>query len=144
MARTAGQLVRCTCARCGAVELSTGCTRGFQCHACRPVRAASHPKCRAHRAVARAIADGLLRPVLDCQCVDCGQQAEHYGHRDYSKPLEVQPVCRRCNFKRGPALNGGAPGRSRARRVFAGLVNELAGVDLEAAAVKPGRRARAA
>lgn len=36
-------------------------------------------------------------------CVDCGAPAEHYDHRDYSKPLDVAPVCRSCNFKRGPA-----------------------------------------
>ena len=29
--------------------------------------------------------------------------AYDYDHRDYSKPLEVDPVCRRCNQMRGPA-----------------------------------------
>ncbi len=46
---------------------------------------------------------GLL-PALDgtvC-CVDCGQVAMVYDHRDYWKPLEAEPVCHRCNTRRGP------------------------------------------
>jgi len=39
------------------------------------------------------------------KCVDCGQEAKHYDHRDYLKPLEVDPVCRGCNIRRGPGLN---------------------------------------
>jgi hypothetical protein len=37
------------------------------------------------------------------RCVDCGDWANNWEHRDYSKPLEVDPVCDSCNFKRGPA-----------------------------------------
>lgn len=36
-------------------------------------------------------------------CIDCAEPAADYDHRDYDKPLEVEPVCRRCNQKRGPA-----------------------------------------
>lgn len=36
-------------------------------------------------------------------CVDCGKRATQYDHRDYSKPLDVKPVCRSCNLYRGPA-----------------------------------------
>lgn len=36
-------------------------------------------------------------------CVDCGARAVEYDHRDYSKPLDVEPVCRKCNDARGPA-----------------------------------------
>lgn len=46
-----------------------------------------------------------LVPPFWCACVDCGAVAEVYDHRDYSKPLDVQPVCRSCNLKRGPGLN---------------------------------------
>jgi hypothetical protein len=49
------------------------------------------------------------------QCVDCGAQARDYDHRDYNKPLEVDPVCRRCNLRRGPAIEVA----SRIRRVIA-------------------------
>lgn len=37
-------------------------------------------------------------------CVDCGDQAIQYDHRDYNKPLKVKPVCRSCNRKRGKAI----------------------------------------
>lgn len=56
------------------------------------------------RAVARAVRAGLLPPVKTKFCVDCGHQAEAYDHRDYNKPLDVAPVCRGCNIRRGSAL----------------------------------------
>lgn len=37
------------------------------------------------------------------KCVDCGARAIQYDHRDYNKPLDVEPVCQSCNIKRGPA-----------------------------------------
>lgn len=36
-------------------------------------------------------------------CVDCGKQAHDWDHRSYLRPLDVVPVCRSCNLKRGPA-----------------------------------------
>ena len=58
----------------------------------------------AHTAVARAIRHANLpRPAL-FRCVDCRGPADRYDHRDYSFPLDVQPVCRSCNWRRGPAL----------------------------------------
>lgn len=38
-------------------------------------------------------------------CVDCGNQAIDYDHRRYKSPLEVVPVCRSCNLRRGPAID---------------------------------------
>lgn len=60
---------------------------------------------KAHQAVYRAVKRGAL-PRLDgtVDCVDCGAAAKHYDHRDYSKPLEVEPVCARCNRLRGSAI----------------------------------------
>lgn len=58
----------------------------------------------AYAAVRRAVASGALLPVTRYRCVDCGEPAQHYDHRDYGRPLEVQPVCRSCNRKRGHAL----------------------------------------
>lgn len=55
--------------------------------------------------VAAAVALGLLRPAKERLCVDCLRMAEVYEHRDYHYPLEVEPVCHRCNMRRGPALN---------------------------------------
>lgn len=37
-------------------------------------------------------------------CVDCGAPAICYEHRDYNKPLDVEPVCRACNGRRGPGI----------------------------------------
>ena len=55
-------------------------------------------------AVARAIKSGVLKPARDFHCVDCGGQATDYDHRDYGKPLQVDPVCRSCNKLRGPGI----------------------------------------
>ncbi len=55
--------------------------------------------------VGLAIKYKILPKQSDQACVDCGEQAEHYDHRDYMKPLDVDAVCRKCNFKRGPGLN---------------------------------------
>ena len=53
--------------------------------------------------VNKAIKNGNLAPVKTLVCVDCGSQAQCYDHRDYNKPLDVVPVCRKCNFRRGSA-----------------------------------------
>ena len=52
--------------------------------------------------VSYAIKHGIL-PKIDekTKCVDCGKQAAIYEHRDYMKPLDVEPVCHKCNSKRG-------------------------------------------
>lgn len=55
-------------------------------------------------AVNKAVKNGILAPVKMLVCVDCGSQAQCYDHRDYNKPLEVVPVCRKCNFRRGSAI----------------------------------------
>lgn len=39
------------------------------------------------------------------RCKDCNAIAEVWDHRDYAKPLEVEPVCYSCNSKRGSAKN---------------------------------------
>lgn len=57
------------------------------------------------RYVDAAKASGFL-PELDgsIACIDCGAAAQHYDHRDYSRPLNVEPVCVSCNCKRGPGV----------------------------------------
>jgi hypothetical protein len=59
---------------------------------------------RAFRAVTAAVRSGAL-PQLDgsVECVDCGRPAKCYEHRDYSRPLDVEPVCVSCNKNRGTA-----------------------------------------
>jgi hypothetical protein len=46
-----------------------------------------------------------MKRAAEFLCVDCGDKASVYDHRDYNKPYEVDPVCRKCNLKRGPGLN---------------------------------------
>lgn len=58
----------------------------------------------AHAAVQLAIREGRLPKQKKCKCVDCGKRAQCYDHRDYRKPLDVEPVCKACNNKRGPGL----------------------------------------
>jgi len=62
----------------------------------------------AHGKVRYAIKRGVLPPITDgVLCVDCGNQATEYDHRDYNKPLDVEPTCRRCNMRRGPGIDVG-------------------------------------
>jgi hypothetical protein len=61
-------------------------------------------KQKAMSLVSRAIKKGLLAPVSTLICVDCGNSAQVYDHRDYNNPLDVVAVCRKCNHKRGPAI----------------------------------------
>lgn len=58
---------------------------------------------QAHRAVARAIRLGQMPHPSTLSCTDCDRPAECYDHRDYDRPLDAEPVCRRCNCLRGPA-----------------------------------------
>lgn len=58
----------------------------------------------AHKAIRIEIREGRMLPPTSCECVDCGEPAYCYDHRDYTKPLSVQPVCRACNNRRGPGL----------------------------------------
>ena len=105
------RLCRCTCTVCGAVEFVGGSGGRFRCQACRtagrfPVGAFPYDGIgmnEAHSAVRRAVKRGELQPATAFACVDCGKPAQCYDHRDYSKPLDVVPVCHSCNHKRGPA-----------------------------------------
>lgn len=111
--RPTGSLARFKCIVCDQIELVRGGSNDFICSECREKGHnrfgrrgtnawASHGA--AMSAVANAIRDGRLAPPSDFQCVDCGAPARQYDHRDYSKPLSVEPVCRSCNLNRGPAV----------------------------------------
>lgn len=56
-----------------------------------------------------AVKVGFLPKPTDFDCVDCGTKAECYDHRDYSKPLDVDPVCLRCNSSRGRGIEVNFP-----------------------------------
>lgn len=71
----------------------------------RPFNAEKFWQGRAHSAVQAAIKKGVLPSLKagEYACTDCGGVALEYDHRDYSRPLDVQPVCRSCNKQRGTA-----------------------------------------
>ena len=50
------------------------------------------------------VAKGAIKPAKEFMCVDCGDPAQHYDHRSYRKPLEIEPVCQKCNVARGRAI----------------------------------------
>lgn len=117
MSHKPGTLLRFTCCRCGAQELVTGGTSNFKCSDCTDKfgdRSTWNGKDNAGRAVALAIRRGDLQRPSNFACVDCGVVAQEYDHRDYNHPLKVEPVCKRCNRLRGPAI----PVKGYFRKVF--------------------------
>lgn len=60
----------------------------------------------AKRKVRIAIVAGMLPRASVFDCIDCGEPAKCYDHRDYRKPLDVEPVCVGCNKKRGSGYHG--------------------------------------
>jgi hypothetical protein len=77
-----------------------------RCRQCSRARYTRRRKiaCLAHAKVFKAVRRGILPPVRTLKCADCGDPAEHYDHRSYARPLEVDAVCNRCNKRRGPAI----------------------------------------
>lgn len=56
-----------------------------------------------HRAIQNNKLINLAISYINCS--DCKSRATVYDHRDYNKPLEVEPVCRGCNYQRGKAVH---------------------------------------
>lgn len=94
------------CVRCD-THLKQGRWPLYHCRSkyCRdcyiPVTAA---KMRASAALKYAIKAGRLADPKTLMCVDCGSRACGYDHRNYNYPLRVAPVCKSCNWRRGPAM----------------------------------------
>lgn len=93
---------RFTCPMCKVDSFRrTGKSPRMLCTNCEPkwVRARSNAVAAVQDAIHRK---KLVRPSK-LNCADCGKKAYCYEHRDYLLPLDVQPVCRACNHRRGPA-----------------------------------------
>lgn len=60
-------------------------------------------RAKAIAAVGKAVKEGALARPSIFGCADCDRPANVYDHRDYTKPLEVAPVCWSCNNRRGSA-----------------------------------------
>lgn len=111
------------CSVCQATEKAKGGNCAFKCQNCRPqlsqkekIQMDAAPK------VANARVRGILVDPRTLLCVDCGQQACCYDHREYAKPLDVAAVCRSCNVLRGPAID--SPNHNH-RSIRAKAVEEL-------------------
>lgn len=60
-------------------------------------RARNKDTVRAAAKLHLAIADGTMPSASKLNCDICGRQAQDYHHPDYSKPLDVIPLCRSCH-----------------------------------------------
>lgn len=96
-----------TCMFCGEMKEPHRLLISPYCYECASQVNEQSRKCSV--AVKKEILAGNI-PRLDgsIPCIDCGEPAEHYDHRDYNKPLDISAVCRSCNYKRGPAEKFGA------------------------------------
>ena len=92
------------CAVCAGPYIQKGWAIGKRCGRCDAFIQKAY--IRAHRIVGNAVRRGRLVAARTLSCVDCGKAAAVYDHRDYDRPLEVQPVCVSCNWHRGPAVQG--------------------------------------
>lgn len=89
------------CIDCGVMFRTFNARRCYPCSKHR-WKFMDRERSAANSEVAKARSRGALADPRTLPCTDCGAQASEYDHRDYSKPLEVDPVCRRCNARRGP------------------------------------------
>lgn len=56
--------------------------------------------------VQTAIKTGKIKKLDgSIECIDCKGVATSYDHRDYREPLIVEPVCVRCNKRRGNSVD---------------------------------------
>ena len=92
-----------TCTQCSA-DISARHYHATLCLDCLKSWGARTGSLKASAAVNLAVRRGELPHARACVCIDCGAPATEYDHRDYNKPLDVEPVCRPCNRKRGPAI----------------------------------------
>lgn len=90
------------CAFCGKEKPLSNARRPYCSFDC--ARSVIDISVECSRQVKKAIKAGHIAPLDGSVCcVDCGIPADRYDHRDYTKPLIVEPVCRGCNKRRGPA-----------------------------------------
>lgn len=62
-----------------------------------------HSGYEAKKKVYIAVRRGDIPKAATLTCVDCGNSAQVYDHRDYNLPLDINPVCKSCNTLRGKA-----------------------------------------
>ena len=89
-----------TCAVCNGSMAAEHFNRRY-CTACR--KQAQLVQQRAVAKVRHAVKTGKLLHPTKHRCYDCDRPAQVYDHRDYAKPIAVEPVCQSCNHKRKQA-----------------------------------------
>ncbi len=72
----------------------------IKCRSAEKERKIRSQETKARNEVNNAIKKGLIKPVSECSCSDCNAKAKDYHHEDYSKPLDVVPLCRMCHIAR--------------------------------------------
>lgn len=88
------------CHGCGAPYVAG--PRKMFCARCNPAyRVVQRDARRAHGIAMRL---GLIERLDGRSCADCGQPAKARDHRDYTRALDTDPTCHRCNLVRGPGL----------------------------------------
>jgi hypothetical protein len=89
------------CRACGRSHQGCLTGRNYYCVECRHDQGIARDVARSWMAL--ALRTGRLMPASSFRCVDCDKWAEVWEHRDYSRPLDVEPTCCSCNHLRGPA-----------------------------------------
>jgi len=87
------------CLRCGE-EHSFGISSRL-CGGCSYASINDSLRVKARYFAMYAVKLGLFPPATYFECSDCGDRANCYDHRNYYKPLAVDPVCKGCNSRRG-------------------------------------------
>jgi hypothetical protein len=91
------------CIRCGCQTTRHHTARSRMCESC--MWEHRQEARRATADVTNEIKRGHMKRATEHACVDCGATARDWDHRDYTKPLEVEPVCKPCNTRRGTAYD---------------------------------------
>lgn len=92
------------CQRCNVADISHTNRQRRYCIPCAHRNNDDNGAQRAQNIVNRAVLAGALPHVSTQACADCAAPAHCYDHRDYNRPLDVEPVCRTCNRLRGAAV----------------------------------------
>ena len=74
--------------------------KAFNVSRCKKYYKINYHKVRARDKVNWCVSIGKLPKAETRVCVDCGKPAEEYHHEDYSKPLDVEALCKKCHIRR--------------------------------------------
>lgn len=92
------------CGYCGKAAFGNSLKNGALCDSCQFARVQEQQE--AYRVFRLAVMDGLIRRLPDGEtaCIHCDAPATCWEHRDYRKPIDVQPACDSCNTRLGRGM----------------------------------------